>query len=57
MLQPPRKPAEASVLARFHLRAMRSGVQGYFGCLRSQRVTDFGRQDDQHTKWYPGGKH
>lgn len=40
----------------FTLRAMSSGVQGYFAFLRGQRVTYFGRQGDQHTEWFPGAK-
>jgi uncharacterized protein YbcV (DUF1398 family) len=40
----------------FSIRAMESGVQGYYAFLRGQRVTYFGRNGDQHTEWFPGAK-
>lgn len=40
----------------FSIRAMTSGVKGYFAFLRGQRVTYFGRQGDQHTEWFPGAR-
>ena len=38
----------------FTIRAMRSGVQGYYAFLRGKRVTYLGRKGDQHTEWFPG---
>jgi len=39
---------------QFCERAVRAGVQGYFGFLAGQRVTYFGRQGDLHVEWFPG---
>ncbi|MDB6039114.1 MAG: hypothetical protein JWM99_2955 [Verrucomicrobiales bacterium] len=38
----------------FTRRAMAAGVQGYFAFLRGKRVTNWGRDGDQHTEWFPG---
>ena len=38
----------------FSRRAAAAGVAGYFAHLRGQRVTDVGRQGDQHVEWFPG---
>lgn len=38
----------------FTIRAMQSGVQGYFAFLKGQRVTYLGRLGDQHIEWFPG---
>ncbi len=40
----------------FTTRAMNAGVQGYIAFLRGQRVTYWGRNDDQHIEWFPGAK-